>query len=294
MDDSRDRAAKTVSLLRSVLRDPEPPSGTPPELLEVEGLDDLVRELSSLRRFALAIAEGDLGASLEMRGRTAGALKALQANLRHLTWQVQAVAAGDLGQRVLFLGEFSAAFNTMVKRLTELQDGLRQQAIRDPLTGLLNRRYLDETLPREFALAIRRGTPIALMMVDLDHFKQVNDTLGHATGDQVLRALGGLLRALTRASDVACRWGGEEFVVMMPGAALDAAIRRAEEMRRSFETLSLPGEANPPCSTFSAGLALFPLHASTPQALLEAADEAMYAAKAAGRNRVGVSTRHAP
>lgn len=283
--------AGAVALMRSVLHDAEPPRELPARWRGIPGLDELFRELWSLRRFSLALAEGDLNSSLAVRGRVAGAFKALQANLRHLTWQTQAVAAGDLGQKVMFLGEFSAAFNTMVDRLKNLQDELRQQAIQDPLTGLPNRRYLAEMMPREIARANRQGLPIALMMVDLDHFKAVNDTLGHAAGDQVLRAVGGLLRAMTRASDVACRWGGEEFVVMMPCAGLEVATRRADEMRQAFESLSLPGESGSQRNTFSTGLALYPMHAGTPEDLLAAADEALYAAKAAGRNCIRVSTR---
>lgn len=179
----------------------------------------------------------------------------------------------------------------MVDHLQELQDQLRDQAVRDPLTGLLNRRYLAETMPRELARATREGRPLALLMIDVDHFKQVNDALGHAAGDQVLRALGGLLRAMTRASDVACRWGGEEFVVVLPGAPADAGARRAEDMRLAFQTLAFPDQASRAHSTFSVGLAVFPAHGDTPEALLEAADRALYRAKEGGRNCVRVAAQ---
>jgi diguanylate cyclase (GGDEF)-like protein len=291
MVDGDDRCGTAVNLLRSVLYDAVAPAEVPPELRDVEGFETLFRELTSLRTYTTALSHGDLNASLDMRGRVSGALKGLQANLRHLTWQTQAVAAGDLTQRVQFLGEFATAFNTMVDHLQELQDQLREQAVRDDLTGLLNRRYLVETMPRELARATREGRPLAVMMIDVDHFKQVNDVLGHAAGDQVLRALGGLLRAMTRASDVACRWGGEEFVVVLPGAPVDAGARRAEDMRLAFQSLAFPDQASRAHSTFSVGLAVFPAHGETPEALLEAADRALYRAKEGGRNCVRVASQ---
>jgi len=286
-DEPHPRHVEAMALLQSVLHDAAPPSAIPPALAGfAPAYEDLFQGLWALRSFALALAEGDLAAPLEMRGRVPGALKALQANLRHLTWQTQAVAAGDLTQHVMFLGEFSAAFNTMVDRLKELQDQLREEAIRDPLTGLLNRRYLMETMPRELARANREGRPVAVMMVDVDHFKDVNDTRGHEGGDHVLRALGDLLRRMTRASDVACRWGGEEFVVLLPGTSIEIATRRADEMRAAFEAQSVHVGGRPIRCTVSVGISGFPVHGSMPDALLAAADGAMYAAKAAGRNRV--------
>ncbi len=289
MADGDTRFSMAFPLLRGVLHDAVPPTAPPPALGALEGFDVLFAELHSLRAYTMSLAEGDLGASLDMRGRVSGALKALQANLRHLTWQTQAVAAGDLSQRVQFLGEFATAFNTMVDRLGKQQEQLKDQAMRDPLTGLLNRRYLDETLPREFARATREGRPIALLMIDVDRFKDVNDTQGHAAGDQVLRALGGLLRAMTRASDVACRWGGEEFVVVLPGAPVDAATRRADDMRLAFASLAIPGQESRGGNSFSVGLSVFPRHGDTPEGLLEAADRALYRAKDGGRNRVEVA-----
>jgi len=289
MSDRDSHSSRAMPLLLSVLNDAVPPTDVPPALRSIEGFDTLFNELHAIRAYTMSLAEGDLGATLDMRGRVSGALKGLQANLRHLTWQTQAVAAGDLTQRVQFLGDFATAFNTMVDRLSELQLQLKDQAMRDPLTGLLNRRYLDETLPREFARAIREGRPIALLMIDVDRFKDVNDTQGHAAGDQVLRALGGLLRAMTRASDVACRWGGEEFVVVLPGAPVDAATRRADDMRLAFASLAIPGQESRVTNTFSVGLSVFPRHGDTPESLMEAADRALYRAKDGGRNRVEVA-----
>ncbi len=170
--------------------------------------------------------------------------------------------------------------------LTEALQGLREQAITDPLTGLYNRRFLQDYLPRELARARRRGAPVAMLMIDLDQFKLVNDISGHAAGDLVLARIGALLKRHIRTSDIACRYGGEEFVLVLPETPLDTAQSKAEQIRASVECDRdvLLGV------TASLGVALFPDHASDPDALTRAADHAMYEAKARGRNRVVVSS----
>ncbi len=169
-----------------------------------------------------------------------------------------------------------------------LQVKLREQAIRDPLTGLFNRRYLEETLARELVRATRGNLPLSIVMMDIDHFKKFNDTYGHKAGDEMLQALGELLRAQTRGSDVACRYGGEEFVAVLPSATLSAAQQRAEQWRSLFEALRVPHHGEELRSTLSLGVAMFPIHATTSESLLDAADKALYVAKSAGRNRVVV------
>jgi diguanylate cyclase (GGDEF)-like protein/PAS domain S-box-containing protein len=170
--------------------------------------------------------------------------------------------------------------------IESLQVKLQEQAIRDPLTDLYNRRFLKETLARELAQALRAQTPLSIAVIDLDHFKRINDTHGHHTGDRLLEALGDLLRSYVRGGDVACRYGGEEFVVVMPGAPLETAIQRADEWRRAFAMVRVSAGANSLHATFSAGVASFPLHGTNADTLLDAADRALYVAKAAGRNRV--------
>ena len=170
---------------------------------------------------------------------------------------------------------------------------LREQAIRDPLTGLFNRQYLDETLMREIRRDRRRRAPFSLVMLDIDHFKVFNDSYGHAAGDEVLKELGKLLRGTVRASDIACRYGGEEFVVVLLDADLAAALPTVERIcldikRRQcvYRDQTLPG------ITVSAGLAQYPLHGTSAEELLRAADEALYAAKNAGRDRIEISAAH--
>ena len=168
-----------------------------------------------------------------------------------------------------------------------LQETLRHQSIRDPLTGLYNRRYLEESLPRELARCERRDLPLSLLMLDLDHFKALNDRHGHDGGDAALAAFGRLVQASCREEDIACRYGGEEFTVILPETGLDAALRRAEQVRAAVAGMSvrhLQRELGP--LTVSIGVAVYPLHATSPPLLKRLADEALYRAKHAGRDRV--------
>ena len=176
-----------------------------------------------------------------------------------------------------------------VRKVESLHGQLRERAERDALTGLFNRRYLDECLPAEFAEAGEPGQPVGVVVMDLDQFKSFNDQLGHDAGDVMLRAAGHLLQANIRGGDTACRYGGEEFVVVLPGAPLEVTRRRADQWRQALEKLRVPyGDRELVC-TLSAGVAAFPTHGATPADVLKAADQALYAAKAAGRNRVVVA-----
>jgi len=161
---------------------------------------------------------------------------------------------------------------------------LNLQAMRDPLTGLYNRRPLEESLHRELLRARRSGTTVGLMAIDLDRFKQVNDTLGHDAGDAVLRTIARELMACVREEDIVCRAGGEEFVVILPGTGEYALRERAELVRHTVEREAITTFGNPLQVTVSIGLALFPGHGTTTSALMRAADSALYQAKGAGRN----------
>ncbi|MFP4438834.1 MAG: diguanylate cyclase [Chloroflexaceae bacterium] len=164
---------------------------------------------------------------------------------------------------------------------------LQQQAIRDALTGLHNRRYLDEALPREVQRAARHQQLVSVIMLDIDHFKRFNDTYGHDAGDTLLRAVGSFLQAHTRGEDITCRYGGEEFTLVLPGAALDHARQRAEQVRVGVQNLSVFHCGNPLESvTVSLGIAVFPEHGTTADVLMQAADRALYQAKQSGRNCV--------
>jgi diguanylate cyclase (GGDEF)-like protein len=168
-----------------------------------------------------------------------------------------------------------------------LRDTLKSQSIRDPLTGLFNRRFLEESLERECRRAIRASRPLSVMMLDIDHFKRFNDTFGHDAGDAVLREVGAVLRSFFRGEDVACRYGGEEFALVMTDTSAEGALARASQLREQVHQLSLSfrRQALGPV-TISVGIATLPLHASTAEVLLRVADKALYRAKHEGRDRV--------
>jgi diguanylate cyclase (GGDEF)-like protein len=173
-----------------------------------------------------------------------------------------------------------------------LQETLRTQSLRDPLTNLFNRRYLEVSLSRDLARSIRRSQPLAVLMIDVDHFKTFNDTHGHEAGDAVLASLGELLASLSRNEDVACRYGGEEFTLVLQEADSALALDRAEEIRRAAGTIDVRvrRQAVGPISV-SIGIASYPQHGDTPDQLLKRADRALYTAKNQGRNRVCVADR---
>jgi diguanylate cyclase (GGDEF)-like protein len=172
-------------------------------------------------------------------------------------------------------------------RLAQALSQVREQAITDPLTGLYNRRFLREFLRREWVRAKRRDAPLAVVMLDLDHFKRINDAFGHQAGDFALTAIAGLLRTHIRSSDIVCRYGGEEFALVLPEASSKSVRARAEDIRAAIKRLDLRHQDAPLGRiTASLGVALFPDHADSPDSLLRAADAALYEAKRAGRNRV--------
>lgn len=172
----------------------------------------------------------------------------------------------------------------------QLRETLRQQSIRDVLTGLYNRRYMEESLERELRRALRRGYSVGVIMLDLDHFKQFNDTCGHAAGDALLQTVGEFLRVHIRAGDVACRYGGEEFILLLPEASLEITRQRAEHLREEIHHLQpeYRGQRLGPV-TVSAGVAAFPLHGQTVDVVVRAADEALYQAKRQGRDQVALA-----
>jgi len=166
----------------------------------------------------------------------------------------------------------------------KLRQTLHTQSIRDPLTGLFNRRYLEDALEQSIHQARRQQQPLGIVMVDIDYFKRFNDTFGHEAGDLVLRALGQFLQTNIRRSDVACRYGGEELLVILPDASLEHSRERAEQLRKGAKCLDVFYEDQPLKITISLGVACFPNHGQTREELIRAADSALYRAKATGRD----------
>jgi diguanylate cyclase (GGDEF)-like protein len=176
-----------------------------------------------------------------------------------------------------------------------LREKLRNQSIRDPLTGLFNRRYLEESLELECSRAERSKQPITVVMVDVDHFKRFNDTFGHDAGDLVLKNIGELLRRSIRQGDVACRYGGEEFMLVFPGTSASEAVGVAERVREGARRLEIVYRNQTLGRiTVSLGVAAYPMAGETPAELIDAADQTLYAAKNAGRDRVELFGGHEP
>ncbi|HYM70338.1 MAG TPA: diguanylate cyclase [bacterium] len=213
------------------------------------------------------------------------------------TLGVLCLTAGDKGTK----GELTPAVARLAKTMADhlslalanlrLREALRAQSVRDPLTGLFNRRYLEETLEREFRRSQRAGSALSIIMFDVDHFKQFNDRFGHDVGDTLLRHLADLARSQFRSEDIVCRYGGEEFVVVLPAAGCDDARARAETLWEVAAALRIAyGSRRAGEITISLGVATIPDHGSNPGALLHAADVALYRAKQNGRDRVETAT----
>lgn len=172
----------------------------------------------------------------------------------------------------------------------QLREHLQEQSIRDTLTGLYNRRYLNETLARELQHGMRYQQAVGIILMDIDHFKCINDTYGHQIGDAVLRLLGTFLQARTRRGDMVCRYGGEEMVLVLPNTPLEQAAAYAEQLRQSVQHLTGEYDGQPlPHVTVSLGVAASPGHGHSVDTLISAADQALYQAKAAGRNQTCVA-----
>lgn len=202
-----------------------------------------------------------------------------------------AAPARAMERQVTAVGErFSLALANL-----RLREALQQQSIRDTLTGLYNRRFMEESLERELGRAARTHQPVSMMMMDIDDFKRFNDTFGHQAGDALLRTLGEFLNQRTRGQDVACRYGGEEFALILAGASLENSCKRAEILREDLKQLKVQHGGQPLENiSLSMGIAAFPTHATNAETLVKAADDALYRAKKEGRNRLVAAQAELP
>jgi diguanylate cyclase (GGDEF)-like protein len=208
-------------------------------------------------------------------------------HLRYPSDDAKARGDGDPLEGGLTLATAVAEETSLAIANLKVRESLHEQSIRDPLTGLYNRRFLEEFLLRELARAGRKKHPLSIIAIDIDYFKRINDTAGHGAGDIVLRRVALLLQGHVRESDIACRVGGEEFSVLLPEASIPIALQRAEEIRKAVHQLKLRYEDRTLSAiTISLGVAAFPEHGSTPTTLIHAADQALYDAKFRGRDRV--------
>ncbi len=324
-DDLIDEISEFLLDVMILARYPRPPA----RFLSVSSFRSLYTSLVSLRDFLFAASNGDLSKSVSLKGYIGGTLKTLQANLKHMTWQTEMIASGDFSQRVEFMGEFSRSFNAMVVRLdrilTELaekemelrtvndqllkeisirqeaeaiirknEEALRRLAMTDSLTGLYNRRYFNKIIEDEMSRSCRYSRPLAVIMFDIDFFKRINDALGHEIGDIVLKKVANITRDLVRATDTPSRYGGEEFIILLPETAVPDAFATAERLRRKIEVTTFQAKQCSIRITASFGVSDNFMEADNTSRvgriseLVSNADQAMYVSKQAGRNRVSV------
>ncbi len=301
----------------------------PPELADNKDVANIHAYLAEMRRQLGNYARGDFSCDISQRGPLAGMLKALQANMLHLVWQLRQIESGDFSQRIDFMGEFSIAFNKMAQRLSDALSDLKQKeeqlrqmaqnlevevekrgaalaalqkseenfkymAEHDPLTGLLNRRSFFAQAEMQLARAAIMSRPCCLALMDIDHFKQVNDTLGHLHGDEALRHIAKIGSSALRTNDIMGRFGGEEFVYLFPQASTQQGKNAAERIRRLIadNPVNLGGKAVTVTASFGV-VSIPPKHQKSEINFIDfalgLADSALSDAKAGGRNRVVVT-----
>ncbi len=226
---------------------------------------------------------------LLVNGEAIGILHINHTNETQQDPQQKSMCIPDNEHKIQFIKTIAEQISLALSNL-KLQETLRQQSIRDALTGLYNRRFMEETLERELKRAEREKKSVGVIMLDIDHFKEFNDLTGHDGGDALLRELGVFLKSKNRAGDIACRYGGEEFIIVLPGITKEDAQNRADELRQGVKELLVYHLGKPlgKC-TISLGVAVFPENGHTIDSLLKAVDNALYQAKNQGRDRVVIA-----
>ncbi len=320
-------AASVANHVKALLFNPKAPTVTA-GLAMVPGFVEVHHCLMDVRGYLRSFSRGDFSIDITTRGVVCGMIKSLQANLNHLIWQMEQVEAGDLTQRVDFMGDFAAAFNSMVfqldsaltalrtkeRELTAITEELRQEvdkreaalralqqseenfrylAEHDPLTGILNRRSFMAQAELELAKNTIMDDASSIAIMDLDHFKQFNDTHGHPAGDRALKQVADLSGAILRPNDIMGRMGGEEFLFFFSKTNIDQARRVAERIRERIAEQPIQVDHGQALITASIGVVSFYANQDSQsdgftilEQALAIADEALYRAKAAGRNKV--------
>ncbi|MDR2581170.1 MAG: GGDEF domain-containing protein [Fibromonadaceae bacterium] len=293
---------KYLEHIQSLLRNKDIPE-LREELAEDPLLTQIHNELKTIREITLAFSSGDFSSAIGTRGFVSGCLKTLQANLRHLIWQVQMVEKGNFSQEIHFMGAFSTAFNNMVRQLKwSLTEQLKKEnslikseayfkflANHDPLTGVYNRRSFFELAEIRLAEAASQSIPCCLALMDIDHFKKFNDTYGHLAGDEALRQIVKTIEACLRKDDFMGRYGGEEFVLFFYNVDETTSLKIVERLRKDVAEHPVYLEKGPAsvCASFGVveSSAENPNDSDYIQKLLSDADSALYTAKETGRNK---------
>jgi diguanylate cyclase (GGDEF)-like protein len=317
------KTGEVLEHIRKLLRDNRIPE-LAGELAEEPLLVQIHEELKTIREVLLSFSAGDFSPAITIRGIIPGCLKALQAHLRHLIWQVQMVEKGDFTQEVRFMGEFSTAFNKMVRQLNSSLNALKQKeeiltalnselrnevahrnstmealqesearfkflANHDPLTGILNRRSFIDRVELELKNASPHLIPCCLAMMDIDNFKKFNDTYGHLAGDETIRHVVKTVASGLRKNDFLGRYGGEEFVIFFEGMDKKTGIPVVDRLRKILADTPVALESGPVSVYASFGVVESSMEEEGEnyvQRLINDADIALYAAKRAGRNKV--------
>ena len=252
-----------------------------------EALQKIMKYLLDLRELSNALSKGDLEKLVYSKGYILSNLKSLQSNLRHLTWQTERIAEGDFSQRIDFLGEFSESFNRMTAELKTYNERLTQQATIDQLTQLPNRSFLMPFLSQCFNKFLRDHEDFAVMLLDIDHFKDVNDTYGHDAGDKVLIQLSKMLSEKFRSSDVFSRYGGEEFIAVLVDTNIIGAKIIAERALKTIKDARFVLSDDLSISvTVSIGISQTEGGDSHYEQIIKRSDDALYLAKKNGRNQI--------
>ncbi|MGL6195173.1 MAG: sensor domain-containing diguanylate cyclase [Thermoguttaceae bacterium] len=277
-----------VSLIQKLLKDRTVPD-LPDTLAQNETIAELYNDLVHIRKVLIEFSRGDFSSKVTARGVIPSSLKSLQANLRHMAWQVQQVASGDFSQRVDFMGDFSTAFNGMVLQLEETTNELAFHATHDNLTGLSNRYLFEDRIVMHMAQCKRNQDSFILVLLDLDGFKPINDTYGHAIGDLFLIEFGKKIRSCLRDTDTVARLGGDEFSFIYEchrGQERLAATTVMKRLYNIFDTQPVDlGKGVMHTIKSSAGLCFYPNDAIDMKKLYIYADEALYESKRQGKNR---------
>lgn len=280
-----------VQLLQTLLCSPRLPAELTirQDLAKDPEFQQLYAYILALRELSLALRNGNLQLFVDGKGFILGNLKALQANLRHLTWQTKRVAKGDFSQKVDFLGEFSEAFNEMTDNLKNMNRQLQKLASLDSLTQLANRLALDQFLGEAFARAREQADDLSILMIDIDHFKKVNDQYGHHAGDRVLAQFSEVLKKQFRTTDMLARYGGEEFMVVQPKTGIDQAVKIGNRVLEAVRNASFQlDDERQLAVTVSIGISCVTPADRSFEAIVKRSDAALYEAKNSGRNRLCV------